>query len=440
MKTKGFTLPEFLVGLVFVGVVLGPFLLFAVRVQALNATLGQQARREAWRSLNDRAVALGIDPALARVFSSTVNPAVPAVSRIQTAAAPGEASAGLPRLVALKVVADAATAEPRLGGAGYQLGAGEPLEPRGDPAPPLEPIIMPTPAVTPADGAIVPVSSLKAAAAGAPYVLNIEASSNPGTVVNLSLNQPHGVVRGPGSARQDVTAVDMLASVSGMAWTEYPGSADNGDSPVTLADGRTRWLVRTQEGRLQIYEPSGNTRFAYRIGLGTPVLVRGAVEYGTGAVLGFDYVAYAAVRSGGVPVTLAFPASVRAAFGNAWPAASIGFQWTFGATAGPFSGDLRPFFNEDVMALWTDVVTVTAIPVAPEGAVAEPGTWTLGRLKVPLGPPVLSSVADDAGFFTPGQLEFSAPAGSDGTRVGRLSFQNGTTLSTGPTLSFSVTP
>jgi hypothetical protein len=270
MKTKAFTLPEFLVGIVFLGVVLGPFLLFAVRVQALNATLGQQARREAWRSLNDRAVALGIDPALARVFSSTVNPAVPAVSRIQTAAAPGEASTGLPRLVALKVVADPATAEPRLGGAGYQLGAGEPLEPRGDPAPPLDPIIMPTPAVTPADGAIVPLASLKAAAAGAPYVLNIEASSNPGTVVNLSLNQPHGVVRGPGSARQDVTAVDMLASVSGVAWTEYPGSADNGDSPVTLGDGRTRWLVRTQEWRLQIYEPSGNTRFAYRIGLGAP--------------------------------------------------------------------------------------------------------------------------------------------------------------------------
>jgi hypothetical protein len=175
-------------------------------------------------------------------------------------------------------------------------------------------------------------------------------------------------------------------------------------------------------------------------GLGAPVLVRDAVEHGTGAVLGFDYVAYATVRSGGVPVTLAFPASMRAAFGNTWPAASIGFQWTFGATAGPFSGDLRPFFNEDVMTLWADVVTVTAIPVVPEGAVAEPGTWTLGRLKVPLGPPVLSSVADDAGFFTPGQVEFSAPTGSDGTRVGRLSFQNGTTLSTGPTLSLSVTP
>jgi hypothetical protein len=64
----------------------------------------------------------------------------------------------------------------------------------------------------------------------------------------------------------------------------------------------------------------------------------------------------------------------------------------------------------------------------------------LARLKAPLGPPVLSSMADDAGFFTPGQLEFSAPAASDGTRVGRLSFQNGTTLSTGPTLSISVTP
>ena len=441
MKQRGFTVLEFLLGVILVGVVAGPILVFAARVQILNASIGQQARREAWRSFNDRAVAAGVDPALAPVFSSAANPAVPNVARIETSRAAVTALPGLPLVVPLRVVRATATiAEPRLSAAGYQLGAGTALPPRSNPAAPLEPIVMPRPVVAPADGSVVPAVSLKPAAGGAPYSLTVTATSTPGTDVSLSFDQPYGTARGSGSAKRDVTAVDLLAAVRGTAWTEYPGREERGDRAVQLGDGRTRWRVKTQDGRLQIYEPSARERFAYRIGLGAPVLSRAGVEHAPGAMLAFDYAAYTAVRQGETRLAIDFPAAVRCVFGNVWPGQSIGFQWTFGTAAGPFSGDLGPFFREDVMGLWADTLTIAAQPVLPEGSVAENASWTLTRLKTPLGVPELTSTADNTGFFQPGQMVFSAPAGPGGTRFGRLSFQNGTNLSTGPTLTLPVTP
>jgi hypothetical protein len=112
----------------------------------------------------------------------------------------------------------------------------------------------------------------------------------------------------------------------------------------------------------------------------------------------------------------------------------------FQDVAGSFTGDLQPFFLADSIGLWTDTVTVRATPVLPEGAIAESGTWQLNRVKLQLGVPVLGSSSDTAGFFAPGQMQFSAPQGPDGTALGRLSFDNGANLSTGTTIAIAVLP
>jgi hypothetical protein len=439
-REKGFTLVEFVIAIVFIAVVLGPFLLFVARIHDLNNAMGQQGRREAWRSFNDQAVAAGIDPSLAPALASPANAAVPAVPATPVKQVDVAPVAGLPRIVPIQVAFAAGVAESRMTGAGLQIGAGAAVAARTVPAAPLQPIVMPMPLVTPTDGSIINPATLASGSVGAPYTLPVQAASSAGTKVFLTLNQPFATVQGSGFAQQIVSAVDLLNRVSGAAWSEYSGSAIAGDRSVTLGDGRTRWFVTRDDGRLQIFEPSATATFAYQIDLGTPVVTDGTVESANGAVLPFDYAAFLAVQNGSRPLRIDFPTTVRAAFGNAWASQAIGFQFTFGTSAGPFSGDLQTFFSDASLPLWTDATAVAATPVVPAGGLASGATWTFTRLKTQLGVPVLSSSADSAGFFAPGQLDFSVPTGPGGTTVGRLSFENGTTVSTGTTLSISVTP
>ena len=294
--------------------------------------------------------------------------------------------------------------------------------------------------VTPADGSIVAANALSPAGTGDPYTLEIVAASAAGTNVSMVLNQPFATVRAPDAVRYTVTAIDLLNHVTGAAWTEYPGNVGGGDRSATLADGRTRWFVTRPDGRLQIYEPSTNTNFDYKIGLGAPIVARNTVENAGGATLAFDYASFYAVQSGAVTLKIDFPATTKAVFGNAWMAQSIGFQATFHDVAGPFSGDLKSFFAADALSLWADAVVVAATPVVPNGAATDGASWTFSRTKSVLGVPLLSSAADRGGFYAPGSMQFSAPAGPDGTPIGRLSFENGTSVSTGTTLSISVIP
>lgn len=436
---RGFTLVEFVIAIVFVGVVLGPLLVFVTRIHDLNNAIGQQGRREAWHSFTDAAVAAGIDPA-APALTRAVNAAVPAVAALPVDSGTVETVPGIARIVPLRVVIDGTIAEPRVAGAGFQIGGGGILAPRGVPQAPLKPIVMPTPSVTPLDGTVIAATALAASADGGPYTLDVVASSPGGVQVHATFNQPHDELVGLGSVARRVSAVDLLSRVNGLAWSEFAGNATGGDRAVQLGDGRTRWLVTTAENRLQIYEPSPVVRFGYRIGLGTPVVVQTETETTSGGQLSFDYAGYLAVQSRTSSVKIDFPAAVKRAFGTSWPVDSIGFQWTFQSVAGPFSGDAQAFFQASSLALWTDAVPVVAVAVVPEGALAEPATWTFARLKSALGVPLLASAADDTGFFAPGQVEFSAPRQAAGTQVGRLSFDNGTTVSTGPSLSIAVTP
>ncbi|PTX98480.1 prepilin-type N-terminal cleavage/methylation domain-containing protein [Opitutus sp. ER46] len=438
--SRGFTIAEFVVALVLLGVVLGPLLVFVTRIQDLNHAIGRQSRLESWRSFHDQALASGLNPNLAPALAATLNPAVPVVPPLpitQTSVAPAP---GFPRLVPIHLMLDPSVAEPRVAGAGFQIGAGAPLPPRDDPTSPLVPIVMPTPVLTPVDGTTVAATSLAAANAGEPRVLQVTATASAEAEVHLVLSQPATATEGPGQAMQSVTAVHLLQRVQGHAWSEYPGRGDAGDRAVGLPDGRTRWLVTTAAGRLQVYEPSPLARFAYRLGLGAPVLKHGGIEVAPGTAVPFDFPAYTAVQQGTHAVTIDFPAATKAAFGDAWPTEAIGFQSTFGPFAGPFSGDLRSFFQPEWITAWSDLVRIAADPVVPEGAVADSAAWTFLRTRTALGVPVLATDADTTGFFAPGSVEFQAPVVADGRAFGRLSFDHGTILSTGTTLAMPVLP
>lgn len=438
-KSRAFTLVELIIAIVFLGVVLGPLLVYVARIHELNHAVGEQARRESWRSFSEQAVAIGINPALAPALAASSNAAVPELTPIAIEADDTPLVAGLARIVPIRVLPDASWAESRLGGSGFQIGAGGAVTPRTIPTAPLLPIMMPAPVVSPADGAVLPAAALSVGAANAPYTLAITAVAAPGSQVQLSLDRPHVAAAGIGSASQSVTAVDLLGNVGGSAWTEFLGDVRNGDRSIILPDGRIRWLVTTPERRTQIYEPSSSVRFSYKIDLGLPVLRYGSLRLDSGSATPVDYPAYLGVRDGTTVMTVDFPESVKAAFGPDWGVQSIGFQLTFNDVAGPFSGDLQAFFLADATSVWTDQVVIVASPVVPPGALAGRGQWQLSRAKLPLGVPVLSTVADPAGFHTPGTLQFAAPDFA-GEPLGRLSFENGTLLSTGTTLSLSLIP
>lgn len=437
---RAFALVEFIVAIVFAGVVLAPFLVFTTRVADLNSAVGQQSRREAWRSFNDQALAAGIDPSRAAALMPASNPAIPGTAALLVNRTSPVAVTGLPRIVALQASIEDPIAESRPAGAGYEIGAGTPVEPRAAPAAPLAPIVLSPPVVTPADGTVVAATTLSMAAAGEPYTMQVDASGAAGAEIVLALNRPFVSRRGVESVRQTVTSLDLLDGVSGTAWAEYAGNAAAGDAAIALDGGRTRWLVRRSDGRLQIYEPSAPVRFSYQIALGAPVVRVAAVEYAPGAVLDFDYARYAGVQEGTVEVRIAFPAATTAVFGRSWPGNAIGFNGTFAGAAAPFSGDLKPFFQPEALAAWTEAVAVAAVPVVPAGATADTGSWTFARSTTTLGLPVLTNAADGAGFFAPGEMHFTAPAGPGGTPVGRLSFDNGRNVSTGPTLTLPVLP
>lgn len=438
-RNHGYTLAEVIVAVVIVGIVLGPLLLFATRLHDMNSAVGQQARKEGLRSFHDQVVVTGVSPGSAPALSPATNLAVPEAPAPGLAAEPTAPNPGVAAIVPVRLVPAERTAEARLGAGGFQIGPGAAVAPRSQPAAPLPPIVLTPPSVSPEDGSVLALSDLHAAGEGAPYVTEVLARAQAGARVHLVFNQPHRAAAGISVVEETVTAVDLVNLVHGSAWAEYAGDPAAGDRPVVLGDGRTRWLVTRPDGRTQIYEPSRAVAFSYRIALGSPVVVRGTVPHLAGTTVEFDYAGYLAVR-GGTILRIDFPAATKMVFGDAWPQLGIGYNWTFGGEGGPFDGNIRPFFEPEWIAVWSAGVSVAATPVVRSGAWVEPGEWTFRRLPQALAAPVLATGADRAGFHVPGQLQFAAPPGI-ATQVGaRLSFENGTRLSTGSTLSFPILP
>lgn len=437
-RRHAFTLPELVIATVFIAVVLGPLLLYVSRIHELNATVGRQARREAWRTFQDQVVLSGVDPNLAAGLAVGDNPAVPGMAGLPVSAATVDPQPGVPTLVPLTVQSGAGFPEPRLVAGGWQIGRGGEPSPRTPARPPLAPIVMPAPTLSPQSGSTLTIAELEADADASYATLSLTGRAN--AYVCGILNRPSVRMGGIMEATQRVTAAELAQGVSGYVWAEYPGDPDAGDRAVRLADGRTRWLIQTSEGRLQIYEPSPLAAFNYRLALGAPVLVRGGVEHPVDSALPFDYVAYLAVQDGTTGLRIDFPAATKRAFGSHWDALGIGFQCFFGATAGPFDGALEGFFSSANAALWSDQILVRATAVIPAAAVATAGSWTLLRNKLSLGVPVLTTAADSRGFHAPGEMRFSVGTTGPGAGLGRLSFENGTKLSTGTTLALTVLP
>jgi prepilin-type N-terminal cleavage/methylation domain-containing protein len=433
---RGFTLVELLLAILILAAVLGPFLAFVSRIPDLNSAIGQQGRSEAWRSFTDQALMAGIDPSAAAALRNGVNPAVPAVLAPVVTRGVAMAPVGGVAVRAIQVRVVATTAEARPGGSGFELGAGTPPPARTTPAAPFLPIVMQTPAVSPAPGSILPIGALTAGSSGAPATTVVSASVLDGGRVHLENRRPLAAPTGIGVAAQTVSAADLVQGASGRAWNEYI-SQNAGDKAVMLADGRIRWHTQSG-GRLLIYEPSPPVSYAYLLNLGTPVVVHNTTEVASGASIDLAYDEYISVRNGMSAMRLDWSQTTKTAFGNAWNTLTLGFNWTFQAESGPFSGDLKSFFGPDKEYLWADSSAVATAPVLPPGAIASPGNWTLARQTTKLGvPELVTQPGYQGGSYEAAGIELRVPL-HNGERLGRV--QSGTTVSTGDTLKVQVEP
>jgi prepilin-type N-terminal cleavage/methylation domain-containing protein len=434
---RGFTLVELLLAVLILAAVLGPFLAFVSRIPDLNSAIGQQGRSEAWRSFTDQALVAGIDPSAALALRNGVNPAVPALPPPVVTRGVAMPPVGGATVRAIQVQVPATAAEVRPGGSGFELGAGAPPPARTTPAAPLLPIVMQTPAVSPAPGSILPIGALTAGSSGAPATATVSASVLDGGRVHLENAHPLAAPTGIGVIGQTVSAVDLAQGVGGRAWNEYV-SQNAGDKAVMLADGRIRWHTQSA-GRLLIYEPSPPVSYTYLLDLGTPVVVvHNSTEMASGASIDIAYAEYMNVRNGTSAMRLDWSQATKTAFGNAWNTLGLGFNWTFQAESGPFGGDLKSFFASDKEYLWADNSAVAAAPVLPPGAIATPGNWSFARQTTKLGmPELVTQPSYRGGSYEAGGVEIRVPI-YNGERLGRV--QSGSTVSTGDTLQVQVEP
>ncbi len=426
-----FTLAEVLVVLVVVALVLGPILAASGVLARLQHRTGERSRREAWRSVQDEALVSGIDPSRAPILQVDANPAVP-----PSPAAPVErlSSAAPDSPVVLGVLKSSPGPEAgRVGGAGWELLAGAAQVGATPLALPARPILLNPPVIQPASGSHVPASMLVPAAGAA--TLAVSASSPDGMRVHIA--GPGSTAVGEGAASVNATAAELARGFHGTAWTEYPGGA--GETAEPLPDGRIRWLVTVDGGRIQAYEPSERVAFEVGIDLGSPVLVWGADELPSGSVVPVDLAAYLAVRAGTVHVRVAWPASLASLFGpdaaNVLPALACSFAGL------SVSEDLSPLFQPEAAAAWSAENRVSAEAIASGGCVASPAAWIFQRAPAKLGPPeLLSGPALVSDAYPGGSFEFGVPERPGLGRVGRISSQGGAVMSAGPTLSLALSP
>lgn len=426
-----FTLAEVLVVLVVLALVLGPILAASGVLDRLQHRTGERSRREAWRSMQDEALVSGIDPSGAPILRVDSNPAVP-----PSPAAPVErlSSTAPDAAVVLGVIKSPPGAEAgRVGGAGWELLAGAVQAGATPLALPARPILLNPPVIQPASGSHVPASMLVPASGSA--TLAVSASSPDGMRVHIA--GPGSTAAGEGVASVNATAAELARGFHGTAWTEYPGGA--GETAEALPDGRIRWLVTSDGGRVQAYEPSERVAFEIGLDLGAPVLVWGTDELPSGSAVPVDLTAYLAVRSGIVPVRVSWPASLASLFGpdaaSVLPALACSFA---GLSVGE---DLAPLFQPEAAAAWSEENRVSAEALASGGCVASPAAWILQRAPTKLGPPELLSgpiLVSDA--YPAGAFEFGVPERPGLGRVGRISSEGGAVMSAGPTLSLTLSP
>lgn len=424
---RGYILQEIVVGLVIFGIVIIPVLRAFRMLPQIGAAVNQQSRLEAWRSASDEAVLQGLDPIHSKVMggSAELNPTNPMSAKVVRHDLP--VRAGATQITVLSSVFSE-TAEERSIPAGFEIGAGTvPVPEREDPLPPLPPIKLAVPFLNPLSGTMVPILSLAAPAVlGAPYTLSLRAeSSSSSTVVRLQTIAPN-VHRssGVGATSLDVDVFELAKAVRGQAWSEYAGN-DAIDTPVALADGRTRWLVR-DGSQVRAYEPSDRVDFVLGLDVGRPVYSVGGVTFASGETVPIDYERAVAVAEGRLEAVITYPTEVRERFGSFWGDFAPSFSWSFGPYPGDSTGgNTVSFFRREARASWIARQTLAAAPSGLPGMRHLTGTWTIERLATELEPPDRVAVFYNERTDIPGWLIFSAPMiEALKSRVGRPKINN----------------
>ncbi len=435
----GFSLGEVLIAVLCLGLLLAPFLQLVTSLPAMQRQLGLQARDEAWRSFQEQAVSAGMDPSRAAALLAGSNRGIPAVK-------PESIERGAPSIVltgvSLRVLKskDALRhSEDRAGGSGWELSRGRAYEAPEPPAPPLLPVTMKMPDISPLPGAIIPLSGIEQAGEPKLPSLLVRAGAEGGARVLMKLGRAGTLYSGYGEA-QGVACVDEVAvGLVGTAWTEYPGEPAAGHRPVEMLDGRKRWLV--PEGRgLRTYEPSGFVSWSYTLDLGVPILRFAGAEIQAGTHLRLDYATLTRVRGGEPDLRVDWPDATKAALGSLLDLLTSGFDVAFAGNTGSVNGDLRNYCSEETLELWTEACPLLAKGIPAQGCMARTAAWTLGRGLTELGQPELVTAAVEVEPFSQGSAEFLPPAQADGVRRGRLSARDGALISTSSNLSVPIIP
>lgn len=437
---SGFALGEVLVAIVCLGVALTPLVMFFTKLVDLNSAVGEFSRRQAIRSWQDQVMSKGINPAAAAAYSHETNPAVPGVPLASVTLESVAAVQGSPMVAALR---NSDSPAYRVGGSGFELGAGSVVPTPGQPIAPLPPIQMLNPSVTPVDLSVIPIVTFAAALPGQPYTHNVSSSVTDGGRVFLQLSNPSVSTQAVGLISTSATSVDFANGVGGKSWNEYAGNSAAGDISTALSDGRQRWFVPVGE-LMQPYDPSPFVTFTYLLSIGSPVLVDvNGVEQPAASSINVDYLVYLSVQKGAATMRLDWPAVTKQAFGGSFGVVGLGFNWTFESMPGAFSGDMNSFFQPPAISLWADFSSVHAAPVVPVAVVASSADWILARVAMKLSPPELATLSNlTGGTFASGPVTLEAPFLA-GSRLGRISASAGggpTAMSTTETLSVTITP
>lgn len=442
-RTRGFSLADVIIAVLVLGLLAGPLLLTVSRFPRWQQRLSEQGLLEAARSLEDRALAVGVDPFLSPMAGHDLNPAVVTagsadVEREQRTPRPESAT-----VHAILVRRDAnAIAETRPGGAGFHLGAAAPTSSIAAPLAPLPPVYLQVPLLDPADGYLWKAGDLSASSQpDAPWGGTIRATTQPGQIVRLELDSPRRSISAVACAVQRVDAWELSQLVSGRAWVEYAGDEKTGDRVETLADGRRRWITQN-EGRNQVVEPSQHVRFSYHMAVGAPVLLHGSATLASGAIEQFDFQAYLDIQEKRIGLHIGWPPEIKRLFGDRWSDNLFGYTCHLRDIPGPVNGDLSGLFTAERAASWSDESQIATTVVGPPGIIPLPGNWILIRVKHTLGQPELvTAPSGSPEGYTLGTFGFAAPSlVAGGPRYGRLSARNGTIVSSGSELDLLILP
>lgn len=440
-QKHGYILQEIVVGFVIFAIAMLPLMRAFRMLPQMGAAIGEQSRREAWRSAADQAILQGVDPSQTPVMHRLVDQPATGAMRSTVARHDLPTRVGAPQITVLCSL-NQDTAEDRGISAGFEIGPGiVVVPPRIDPLPPLPLIKLSVPLLNPLSGTMVPVLSLTPSALpNAPFVLTLRAQGpDSSNLVQLRTTAPEvHEASGLGAASAEINAVELAQSVRGRAWAEFAGNAAT-DIPVVLVDGRTRWLIR-DAGRTQVYEPSDAIEFVLGLDLGRPSYSIGGVEHASGETVAIDYAQALSIDAGKMEAVIKYSAETRARFGDQWNAVEPSFSWSFGSHPGDSSaGNTASFFRPEGRALWASSQTLSATPIGLAGMRPLAGSWTIQRQTTVLEPPERVASFYDAAMDAAGWLDFNAPLISAlKSRVGRPEV-NGVE-SVGNSLSVLVVP